>query len=508
MDKEVVLINKDIKLKTPFNNDEWLSWWRHNKEPESESFRIRTFNATLNSWLISESIDPFMKEINENLIAEGVIKKTLNKTALKNCREIAGCLLLATAELQRYEELKDPYYHGYDGIFGFIFPTTDRKQLPERQKQNRVSESKRSMIVNTLVRLGYLEFYNGGSALNSFQSGRMSLVVPLGPFYELCNEILESSDCKVFYGGEPDVIRLQDAKEGSKNQVDIDYKDTEETNRYREVITERNTINSQHSWVVNSDDGEHGGEIGKDRLRLDRRFKNGSFTQYGRIHCNAQNIPSKLRHTITIDGEQTVTVDYRSMLVNVAYGIVGKITPNEDPYFINGIDREVVKGVCMRLFNSDSGKVARHKATIGWNDEAPLFDSESESDRVFSLVEDKHSVVSELFYAGRHHELLYRESAILFKVISAFNMTNEALLPIHDAVLVKVSSLEHAKIAMEMAFKGSFNFIPNLSIEYGVEPSKTPRFNTSKTNASAHSGKPGEPIETNSRRRPKKKRNF
>jgi hypothetical protein len=503
MDKEVVLTGKDIKLKTPFNNDEWLSWWRHNKEPESESFRIRTFNATLNSWLISESIDPFMKEINENLIAEGVIKKTLNKTALKNCREIAGCLLLATAELQRYEELKDPYYHGYDGIFGFIFPTTDRNKLPSRQKQNRVSESKRTMLVNALVRLGYIEFYAGGSAQNSFQKSRMSLVIPLEPFYELCSEILESNDCKVFYGGEPDVIRLQDAKEGSKNQVDIDYKDTDETNHYREVITKRNTINSQHSWVVNSNDEEHGGKITKDRLRLDRRFKNGSFTQYGRMHCNAQNIPSKLRHTITIDGEQTVTVDYRSMLVNVAFGIVSKVTPDGDPYFIDGIDREVVKGVCMRLFNSESGKVARHKATIGWNDEDPLFNSESESDRVFSLVEDKHNAVSELFYSGRHHELLYRESRILFKVIPAFNMTNEALLPIHDAILVKVSSLEHAKVAMEMAFKGSFNFIPKLSIEYGQEPSKRSQF----SNSSEYSGKPGEPIES-TRRRPRKTKSF
>jgi hypothetical protein len=508
MDKEVVLINKDIKLKTPFNNDEWLSWWRHNKEPESESFRIRTFNATLNSWLISESIDPLIAEINENLIAEGVLKKKFNKTALNNCRKIAGCLLLATAELQRYEELKDPYYHGYDGIFGFIFPTTDRKQLPERQKQNRVSESKRSMIVNTLVRLGYLEFYNGGSALNSFQSGRMSLVVPLESFYELCSEVLESSDCEVFYGSEPDVIRLQEVKKGSKDQADIDYKDTGETNRYRKIITERNTINNQHSWVVNSDDGEHGGKITKDRLRLDRRFKNGSFTQYGRMHCSAQNIPSKLRHTITIDGEQTVTVDYRSMLVNVAYGIVGQVTPDEDPYFINGIDREVVKGICMRLFNSDSGKAARHKTTIGWNDEAPLFDSEGESDRVFSLVEEKHNAVSELFYAGRHHELLYRESKILFKVISAFNMTNEALLPIHDAILVKVSSLEHAKVAMEMAFKGSFNFTPKLSIEYGMEPLKIPRFDISKTNPLAFPRKPGDPIETLGRKRPRKKKTF
>jgi hypothetical protein len=175
------------------------------------------------------------------------------------------------------------------------------------------------------------------------------------------------------------------------------------------------------------------------------------------------------------------------MLVNVAYGIVGKVTPDEDPYFICGIDREVVKGVCMRLFNSESGKVARHKATIGWNNQAPLFNSGSESDRVFSLVEEKHKDVSELFYAGRHHELLYRESEVLFKVISAFNMTNEALLPIHDAILVKVSSLKHAKVAMEMAFKGSFNFISK------VNPSVLPR-------------KPGDPIESVSRKRPKRRR--
>ncbi|NOJ40907.1 hypothetical protein [Bradyrhizobium australiense] len=65
------------------------------------------------------------------------------------------------------------------------------------------------------------------------------------------------------------------------------------------------------------------------------------------------------------------------------------------------------------------------------------------------MIEAKHAPIAHLFGTGLGYKLMRHESDILISVITNLYKTGVPALPLHDAVLVRRSDVEAAKVAME-----------------------------------------------------------
>jgi hypothetical protein len=96
------------------------------------------------------------------------------------------------------------------------------------------------------------------------------------------------------------------------------------------------------------------------RLRLDqmggRRVFTSDIKHHGRFYCPAQNIPGSARLLSTLNGEQVVELDFRSMHVSLAYALCGGM--DGDPYEIPGFTRKQGKLGLLTAFNATNPPAA------------------------------------------------------------------------------------------------------------------------------------------------------
>jgi hypothetical protein len=97
------------------------------------------------------------------------------------------------------------------------------------------------------------------------------------------------------------------------------------------------------------------------RLRLDqmggRRVLTSDIKHHGRFYCAAQNIPGSARLLSTLNGEQVVELDFRSMQVSLAYALCGG-KMDGDPYEIPGFTRKQGKLGLLTAFNATNPPAA------------------------------------------------------------------------------------------------------------------------------------------------------
>lgn len=178
---------------------------------------------------------------------------------------------------------------------------------------------------------------------------------------------------------------------------------------------------------------------------LTRIFSRGSYTKGGRYYSAFQQWPSIRRQQLTIDGKETVEVDYKSLHPFLLYQQVKRELP-ADPYMIEGYDRATVKRAFAILIN-------RSKPDECWRSfcyflrlkKEPAMDLES---RLRAL----HSPIERYFGTGIGLELQYFDSTLCENVIDyMMNRGSTIVLPIHDSFLVKVSDLESLSEALKYA---------------------------------------------------------
>lgn len=92
-----------------------------------------------------------------------------------------------------------------------------------------------------------------------------------------------------------------------------------------------------------------------------KRVFNKTLYLNGRFYGSFQNIPSADRQRILIDGERTVELDFKSMHFAILYAWEG-IQLTDDPYQLEGVDRNTAKAAALRLLNSEN--LAGFKASI------------------------------------------------------------------------------------------------------------------------------------------------
>lgn len=235
---------------------------------------------------------------------------------------------------------------------------------------------------------------------------------------------------------------------------DEEYPDMEKQRRQMQVINEM-LANAGDLVVPEAQD-----RFDQRRRFLVRRFTHSSTESGGRLWdgfwingMKRTERPTMLR----INGEETVELDFSSMIVRLAYIIAEKPAPAGDQYRIPGLDpesRDGIKRVMGALLFDSSLERDRFPKDV-----AKLF---TEKDRqkgwkhVHRAIMAHHPALKAYMDQGLGHYLQYLESQILVNVLIRCAKGGVTALPIHDCIIVPQSQAQVARFLMERTITYSF----------------------------------------------------
>ena len=205
-------------------------------------------------------------------------------------------------------------------------------------------------------------------------------------------------------------------------------------------------------------------------IRLDLRnrhmkriFNRGRLDSLGRYYGSTWWLPLSKQERferIRLAGEPVAELDFSSMLVRLAYGLVGAVPPAGDQYTLEGFERsrDAWKIVfCARLFQRQGNKQKDKRKRLP-QDALPLFHPDElrgkEPQDIWDALSLKHPALKPLFGTDVGHSLFFKESQIISEVMAQMVKHSIPFLPVHDAVYVPVSQSEKGKRIMEGLFKG------------------------------------------------------
>lgn len=183
---------------------------------------------------------------------------------------------------------------------------------------------------------------------------------------------------------------------------------------------------------------------------MTRIFNNGSFNEGGRFYCQLQNLPKDQRTHLRFDDEPTLEIDFSGMHPHLLYHLQGDDF-SDDPYDVEGFDRDVAKVAFNTLINRDSNK---HKGSAARSLAKNLHITHSEAVRLENAIYKMHFQIAGHFNSGYGLKLQKLDSQIAFDVMAYFfKQLNRPILMIHDSAIVAVSDVAALKLCMVDAYR-------------------------------------------------------
>jgi hypothetical protein len=214
-----------------------------------------------------------------------------------------------------------------------------------------------------------------------------------------------------------EIIVLRDADGNA-----IDYRDNRETRRMRKQLSEFNeALQAQQIGIGDRiiREGDRLDNGGRAQAQLNRIFHRGDFDLGGRMYGGHwQNIPAENgRDRITINGEQTVELDYDALHARMVYLLAGKIMPPGDPYEIDGWPRKQVKlafliGINARTHIDHVRALADHLRIAGG-----VPNPFATAEKLVQAVKARHPEVAHAFGSDAGVRLMRRDSEIAAQVM-------------------------------------------------------------------------------------------
>ena len=279
----------------------------------------------------------------------------------------------------------------------------------------------------------------------------------------------------------PPIILKSDKKSGKEA---IDFEKTDFTNAMVSRITRINNVLLNH-WsdieipysdlIELKDKGIHLEETLYRRRKLHRVFNNGTFDHGGRFYGGWwQNIPSRLRPFITINGKETVELDYSSMHPRMLYAHIGMECPDE-PYDV-GLDpehRDLVKKAFNALINA-KGRIQKFDDPEG----GPVFDEEEMGmswNEFLKHIKSYHPKLKGLFGTGIGLEFQRFDSDIAEATMLHFARQNIPVLPVHDSFIVYSELEDELHKVMEETYEEKIKASTLIKVDQTVPDQKAIR---------------------------------
>jgi hypothetical protein len=249
-----------------------------------------------------------------------------------------------------------------------------------------------------------------------------------------------------FQGREP--IRLKDDARHL-----VDYTETRKTLRLRKALERINArlkeLNIELPGAVRQ--GRH--------LRIDgayilpipgnglhRVFNRGSFAYGGRAFGWWQNIPKTARCDLLIDGDATAVADYTALHAAILYNEHGQKFVG-DPYDVGKFRRDHIKAG----FNIAVNAPNRTSAVYALADR--IGRSRSDASQILTAIDKRHQPISNAFCSDAGVRLMRIDSELILRALKASNDDGIPALPVHDALIAPIQSIDRVAENMVEAFE-------------------------------------------------------
>ena len=187
------------------------------------------------------------------------------------------------------------------------------------------------------------------------------------------------------------------------------------------------------------------------QLSLTRIFSKGSFELGGRLFAPIQNYTKQTRKYFYLNGEPTIEIDYSSIHPHMLYHAKGLEFDGDDPYAIEGFDRDTVKVAFNVMLNSKGAGANKSAAQAISN---ALSCDEETAEALETAIKALHSPIAHHFNTGVGLTLQRTDSDIALLVINTFvNELNRPIICVHDSFIVSVRDTESLILAMNDSYK-------------------------------------------------------
>lgn len=215
-------------------------------------------------------------------------------------------------------------------------------------------------------------------------------------------------------------------------------------------------------------------------LRFDHRsmfrvFNDCDLETGGRFYGGWwQNIPKEYRHSILIDGKQTVEVDFSNQHPSILYAWRARDKPNDCYSEVliprtlkNGTSALDLRKMVKRAFNAmlNSSKVLKNAPNgvkpkefgLTWQD-------------VSEAIIEFHKPIHDYFYTGIGLRLQRIDSDIAEQVLLHFANLGIPILPLHDSFIIHHGDEEFLKSVMRKAFSDIVGVVPKVDTKVKLSP--------------------------------------
>ena len=310
------------------------------------------------------------------------------------------------------------------------------------------------------------------------KKGRRSRMRATGKLMALFGDM---SLAMIIQNQRPEAIILRD-----KNGKDIDYEDSDKTNRMRARLAKINEqlLRANLSIDVSSNALN---ELNKNRKSpyivpvdlssktLYRVFKY-SFSEGGRFYGGWwQSVPEELRRYITIDGEATIERDFSQFHPSILYAKeTGSIPPVDlyqlPEFYGDKMMRELGKVILLVMLNAATEKGA---ALAVWN-EIRQEDDVTVRDQLIALAKKhkipaligkykvNHQPISAYFNSNMGLRIQYADSCLAEKIMRKLFSKNITTLPVHDSFIVQKRHDDELQRVMSDEFEAAFGVRPGI----------------------------------------------
>ena len=191
------------------------------------------------------------------------------------------------------------------------------------------------------------------------------------------------------------------------------------------------------------------------QLSLTRIFGKGSFELGGRLFAPIQNYTKQTRKYFYLDGEPTIEIDYSSIHPYMLYHGKGLEFDGDDPYAIEGFDRDAVKVAFNVMLNKETASANESVAkTISKVVDCDIDTAET----LEAAIQGLHSPIAHHFNTGIGLTLQRRDSDIALLVINTFvNELKRPIICVHDSFVVSVRDTESLILTMNDSYTAVHN---------------------------------------------------
>jgi len=234
----------------------------------------------------------------------------------------------------------------------------------------------------------------------------------------------------------------------------IMFRKTRYTNKLEREITFINEVNRQFAFEYIGDKGE------SIRLTSDLHavFNDGTFEHGGRLYTGKhgyQGLCREDRKSITINGNETVELDYSGLHPHLLYAKLG-IQAEGDQYSMVHPDtalRPVLKNALLMLLNASSEKLMVQAGNYYLYKNFELYNLMKEKNisikDTLIMFKSAHEPISHFFCTGQGVKMMNIDSEIAKNILLYFSNRNEPCLCIHDSFIVEKSKKDILKKVME-----------------------------------------------------------